>query len=83
MKKMWTSLDLEILRNSHGCQYVVQCMGFIVTKSDFRICTKLTFTFIENIVKNFKHPMSESIIGKIVFAVRHVIIVNEKKTLFI
>ncbi|RXG56349.1 Dual specificity mitogen-activated protein kinase kinase 7 [Armadillidium vulgare] len=61
--------DLEVVLNSHDCPYIVQCLGCFVTDTDVWICMELMATCLDKLMKKYKQPFPEPIIGKIAVGV--------------
>ena len=61
--------DLEVVLKSHDCPYIVQCLGCFITDTDVWICMELMATCLDKLMKKYKQPFPEPIIGKIAVGV--------------
>lgn len=62
-------MDLDVVLKSHDCQYIVQCLGCFVTDADVWICMELMSMCFDKLLKHFKKPVPECILGKVTVAV--------------
>lgn len=61
--------DIETALKAKGCPYIVQCLGFIITKADVWICMELMATCFDKLLKRTSRPVPEDILGKVTVAV--------------
>lgn len=61
--------DIETALKAHGCPYIVQCLGFIITSADVWICMELMATCFDKLLKRTSRPVPEEILGKVTVAV--------------
>lgn len=61
--------DIETALKAHGCPYIVQCLGFIITSVDVWICMELMATCFDKLLKRTSRPVPEDILGKVTVAV--------------
>ncbi|KAH7718091.1 mkk7 [Aphelenchoides avenae] len=67
-----TYMDLDVIRNSHDCRYIVQCFGFILTADHLYICMEHMATCLDKLLDNkFTSGFPEEIIGKVTVSVVH------------
>lgn len=63
--------DLDVVLKAHGCPYIVQCLGYIITTADVYICMELMATCFDKLLKRRYHKLiPEEILGKVTVAVR-------------
>lgn len=61
--------DIDTALKAHGCPYIVQCLGFIITSADVWICMELMATCFDKLLKRGARPVPEEILGKVTVAV--------------
>ncbi|XP_053601058.1 dual specificity mitogen-activated protein kinase kinase 7-like isoform X2 [Plodia interpunctella] len=61
-------MDLDVVVRSHGCPYIVRCLGCFVTDSDVWICMELMETCFDKLLKRLAAPVPEPILGKVTVA---------------
>lgn len=61
--------DIETALKAHGCPYIVQCLGFIITSADVWICMELMATCFDKLLKRTSLAVPEDILGKVTVAV--------------
>ena len=64
-------MDLDILLACHDCPNIVQCYGYFIKDTEVWICMELMTTCFDKMLKKFKSPIPENILGKIAVAVSH------------
>jgi mitogen-activated protein kinase kinase 7 len=62
-------MDLDILLACHDCPNIVQCYGYFIKDTEVWICMELMTTCFDKLLKKFKRPIPEPILGKISVAV--------------
>ncbi|XP_039288339.1 dual specificity mitogen-activated protein kinase kinase 7 isoform X1 [Nilaparvata lugens] len=58
-------MDLDVVLKSHDCPYIVRCLGCFITDADVWICMELMATCFDKLLKRFRQPVPENILGKI------------------
>ncbi|CAG9822602.1 unnamed protein product [Phaedon cochleariae] len=61
-------MDIEVVLKSHDCKYIVQCLGCFITDSEVWICMELMDTCFDKLLKRFKQPVPEEVLGKVTVA---------------
>nr|ALE20541.1 MAP2K7 [Leptinotarsa decemlineata] len=61
-------MDIEVVLKSHDCKYIVQCLGCFITESEVWICMELMDTCFDKLLKRFKQPVPEEVLGKVTVA---------------
>ncbi|RVE55190.1 hypothetical protein evm_000088 [Chilo suppressalis] len=61
-------MDLDVVVRSHGCPYIVRCLGCFVTDSDVWICMELMASCFDKLLKRVGAPIPEAILGKVTVA---------------
>ncbi|XP_060810236.1 dual specificity mitogen-activated protein kinase kinase 7 isoform X2 [Amyelois transitella] len=61
-------MDLDVVVRSHGCPYIVRCLGCFVTDADVWICMELMETCFDKLLKRLGAPIPEPILGKVTVA---------------
>ncbi|XP_056632758.1 dual specificity mitogen-activated protein kinase kinase 7-like [Diorhabda sublineata] len=61
-------MDIEVVLKSHDCKYIVQCLGCFITDSEVWICMELMDTCFDKLLKRFKEPIPEEVLGKVTVA---------------
>ncbi|CAG2112083.1 unnamed protein product [Medioppia subpectinata] len=59
------TMDLDILLACHDCPNIVQCYGYFIKDTEVWICMELMTTCFDKLLKKFKCPIPEPILGKI------------------
>ncbi|KAH7727928.1 CBN-MEK-1 protein [Aphelenchoides avenae] len=62
-------MDLEVIRKSNDCPYIVKCYGFIITMDHLYICMELMATCLEKLLFKLQSGFPEEIIGKMTLSV--------------
>lgn len=62
-------MDLDILLECKGCPNIVQCYGYFIKDTEVWICMELMATCFDKLLKRYKAPIPEHILGKISVAV--------------
>ena len=62
-------MDLDILLACYDCPHIVQCYGYFIKDTEVWICMELMATCFDKMLKKFKQPIPERILGKISVAV--------------
>jgi len=62
-------MDIDVVLKSHGCDYIVKCLGCFITDADVWICMELMATCFDKLLKRFREPVPEPILGKVTVAV--------------
>ncbi|XP_075227600.1 dual specificity mitogen-activated protein kinase kinase 7-like [Lycorma delicatula] len=61
-------MDLDVVLKSHDCPYIVRCLGCFITEADVWICMELMATCFDKLLKRFRQPVPENILGKVTLA---------------
>nr|WAK99672.1 mitogen-activated protein kinase kinase 7 [Colaphellus bowringi] len=61
-------MDIEVVLKSHDCKFIVQCLGCFITESEVWICMELMDTCFDKLLKRFKQPVPEEVLGKVTVA---------------
>ncbi|XP_063830842.1 dual specificity mitogen-activated protein kinase kinase 7-like [Ostrinia nubilalis] len=61
-------MDLDVVVRSHGCPYIVRCLGCFVTDADVWICMELMASCFDKLLKRLGAPIPEAILGKVTVA---------------
>ncbi|XP_050509844.1 dual specificity mitogen-activated protein kinase kinase 7-like isoform X1 [Diabrotica virgifera virgifera] len=61
-------MDIEVVLKSHDCKYIVQCLGCFITDSEVWICMELMDTCFDKLLRRFKQPIPEEVLGKVTVA---------------
>lgn len=61
-------MDIEVVIKSHGCPYIVQCLGCFITEVEVWICMELMATCFDKLLKRLKKPIPEPVLGKVTVA---------------
>ncbi|CAD5229445.1 unnamed protein product [Bursaphelenchus okinawaensis] len=63
-------MDLDVVRKSNDCQYIVQCFGYIITMDHLYICMELMASCLDKVLiaRNYI-GLPEEIIGKVAYSV--------------
>lgn len=61
-------MDLSVMI-SHDCPYIVESYGAVITHDDVYICMELMSTCLDKVLKRFRQPFPEVIVGKVAVAV--------------
>ncbi|KAJ8918951.1 hypothetical protein NQ315_016853 [Exocentrus adspersus] len=61
-------MDIEVVLKSHDCKYIVQCFGCFITEAEVWICMELMDTCFDKLLKRFKQPVPEEVLGKVTVA---------------
>lgn len=69
-------MDIEVVIKSHGCPYIVQCLGCFITEVEVWICMELMATCFDKLLKRLKKPIPEPVLGKVTVAVSTPTIIN-------
>lgn len=75
-------MDIDVVLKSHGCPYIVHCLGCFITDADVWICMELMATCFDKLTKisdnhkippnePIRNPIPEPILGKITVAVSY------------
>jgi len=73
-------MDLDVVLRSHGCVYIVRCLGCFITDSDVWICMELMATCLDKLIKRIKSGIPEPILGKMaVSVVKALLYLKEKQ----
>jgi mitogen-activated protein kinase kinase 7 len=62
-------MDLDVVLESNDCPYIVTCLGCFIWQSDVWICMELMSTCLDKLLKKYRQPIPEDILGKIAVAV--------------
>jgi mitogen-activated protein kinase kinase 7 len=58
-------MDLDVVLKSDSCKHIVTCLGYIMSDSDVWLCMELMSMCFEKLLKKFKAPIPEPILGKL------------------
>ncbi|KAJ6636226.1 Dual specificity mitogen-activated protein kinase kinase hemipterous [Pseudolycoriella hygida] len=61
-------MDIDVVLKSHGCEYIVECLGCFITEMDVWICMELMATCFDKLLKKSNQPVPEDILGKVTVA---------------
>ncbi|CAD5234320.1 unnamed protein product [Bursaphelenchus xylophilus] len=63
-------MDLDVVRKSNDCPYIVQCFGYIITMDHLYICMELMANCLEKVLNQRNYiGLPEEIIGKVAYSV--------------
>ena len=62
-------MDLDVVRKSQDCPYVVRCLGCFITDADVWISMELMTMCLDKLLKRLKGPIPEPILGEMTVAV--------------
>ncbi|XP_065196761.1 dual specificity mitogen-activated protein kinase kinase 7-like [Sycon ciliatum] len=63
-------MDLFVMIN-HNCPYIVESYGSIISQQDVYICMELMSTCLGNLMKKYRRPVPEPIVGRVAVCVVH------------
>ncbi|KAI6191679.1 Dual specificity mitogen-activated protein kinase kinase 7 [Aphelenchoides bicaudatus] len=72
-------MDLDVVRKSNACPYIVQCYGYIITEDHLKIYMELMSTCAEKLLHRLNAGFPEEIIGKITLGVANALIFLKEK----
>jgi len=73
-------MDLDVVLRSHGCDYIVKCLGCFITDSDVWICMELMATCLDKLIRRIRSGIPETILGKMaVSVVKALLYLKEKQ----
>lgn len=61
-------MDLFVMIN-HNCPHIVESYGSIISQDDVYICMELMSTCLEKLMKRFRKPIPEPVVGRIAVAI--------------
>ena len=61
-------MDLFVMIN-HTCPHIVESYGSIISKDDVYICMELMSTCLEKLMKRYRKPIPEPIVGRVAVAI--------------
>lgn len=62
-------MDLDVVLKSHDCFDIVKCLGYFISQSDVWICMELMSMCFDKLLKLYKRPIPEEILGKLTVSV--------------
>lgn len=63
-------MDLDVVRKSNDCKYIVQCFGYIITLDHLYICMELMACCFDKVLSDRQNiGLPEEIVGKVAYSV--------------
>lgn len=62
-------MDIDVVKKSSDCPYIVQCLGIFITDSEVWICMELMSTCFDKLLKRLQHSIPEYVLGPVTYAV--------------
>uniref|UniRef100_A0A914CMI3 Protein kinase domain-containing protein n=1 Tax=Acrobeloides nanus TaxID=290746 RepID=A0A914CMI3_9BILA len=63
------NMDLDVIRRSNDCEYIVKFHGYLITYGNLYICMELMATCLEKLIKRLNTGFPIAVIGKIAVSV--------------